>query len=80
VIGDTDPKHTSLSGLELFQQLKDGKTINDYNIRKEMTINLIIDGLGGITDGLEDIEWMTLYGTVDIAGVKHLLTWRWSRG
>ena len=25
MIGDTDPKHTSLSGLELFQQLKDGQ-------------------------------------------------------
>ena len=25
MVGDTDPKHTSLSGLELFQQLKDGQ-------------------------------------------------------
>ncbi|MEI6625575.1 MAG: PaaI family thioesterase [Thermoleophilia bacterium] len=25
MIGDTDPKHTSLSGLELFQKLKDGE-------------------------------------------------------
>jgi uncharacterized protein (TIGR00369 family) len=25
MVGDTDPKHTSLTGLELFQQLKDGE-------------------------------------------------------
>ena len=25
MVGDTDPKHTSLSGLELFQQLRDGE-------------------------------------------------------
>ncbi len=48
------PRREQRLQLQSGKQLKDGKTVTDHNIRKEMTINLIIAGPGGNEDGLED--------------------------
>ena len=84
MIGDTDPKHTSLSGLELFQQLKDGQiTPSPWAVLADLHVEDLAEGravLRATPDerhlnqiGLVHGGWVTTLMDSALGGAAHTL-------
>ncbi len=84
MVGDTDPKHTSLSGLELFQQLKDGQiTPSPWAVLADLSVADLGEGravLRATPDerhlnqiGLVHGGWVTTLMDSALGGAAHTL-------